>query len=77
MRRWTTRFVTRVERKQFGKPIAEFQVIARDGLADMATDVEAARWITASTAWRYDQGLPCVKLGVHGEAVRLRRCSRG
>lgn len=48
------------ERKQFGKPIAEFQAIAHM-LADMSTDVEAARWITASTAWRYDQGLPCVK----------------
>jgi alkylation response protein AidB-like acyl-CoA dehydrogenase len=48
------------ERKQFGKAIAEFQAIGHM-LADMATDIEAARWITASTAWRYDQGLPCVK----------------
>jgi len=48
------------ERKQFGRPISEFQAIAHM-LSDMATDLEAARWITASTAWRYDQGLPCVK----------------
>lgn len=48
------------ERKQFGKPIGKFQAIAHI-LADMATDLEAGRWMTASTAWRYDQGLPCVQ----------------
>jgi alkylation response protein AidB-like acyl-CoA dehydrogenase len=39
------------ERKQFGKPIGKFQSIAHI-LADMATDLEAGRWMTASTAWR-------------------------
>lgn len=48
------------ERKQFGQPISKFQAIAHM-LADMATDIEAARWIATMAAWRYDQGLPCVK----------------
>lgn len=48
------------ERRQFGKAIGQFQVIAHS-LADMATELEAARWMTAMAAWRYDQGLPCRK----------------
>jgi len=48
------------ERHQFGKAIGQFQVIAHS-LADMATELEAARWMTAMAAWRYDQGLPCRK----------------
>ncbi|WP_428852579.1 acyl-CoA dehydrogenase family protein [Imbroritus primus] len=48
------------ERQQFGQPIGQFQVIAHM-LADMATEVEAARWITTMAAWRYDQKLPCAK----------------
>lgn len=48
------------ERTQFGKPIGKFQAISHM-LADMATDLEAARWITAMAAWRYDNRLPCVR----------------
>lgn len=48
------------ERQQFGRPIGQFQVIAHS-LADMATELEAGRWLTAMAAWRYDQGLPCRK----------------
>jgi alkylation response protein AidB-like acyl-CoA dehydrogenase len=48
------------EREQFGKPIGQFQVIAHM-LADMATEIEAARWMTAMAAWRYDRGMPCRK----------------
>lgn len=48
------------ERQQFGQPIGQFQAIAHM-LADMATEVEAARWITTMAAWRYDQKLPCAK----------------
>ncbi len=48
------------ERRQFGRAIGQFQVIAHS-LADMATELEAGRWMTAVAAWRYDQGLPCRK----------------
>ncbi len=45
------------ERKQFGKPIAENQAIQWK-LADMATQIEAARLLLARAATRKDQGLP-------------------
>ncbi|TEB13872.1 Acyl-CoA dehydrogenase [Pelotomaculum sp. FP] len=45
------------ERVQFGKPISSFQAI-QWMLADMATDVQAARFLTYHAAWCYDQGLP-------------------
>lgn len=48
------------ERQQFGRPIGQFQSIAHM-LADMATELEAGRWLTAMAAWRYDQGLSCRK----------------
>ena len=44
------------ERKQFGKKIAKFQAI-RIHLADMATELEAARRLVQWTAWRNEQGL--------------------
>ena len=45
------------ERKQFGKPIAENQAIQWK-LADMATQVEAARLLIRKAAVRKDQGAP-------------------
>jgi len=45
------------EREQFGRPIDQFQSIQAH-LADMATDLEAARRITHWAAWRSDQKLP-------------------
>lgn len=48
------------ERQQFGRPIGQFQAIAHM-LADMATELEAGRWLTAMAAWRYDNGMPCRK----------------
>jgi hypothetical protein len=44
------------ERKQFGKPIAEFEAI-QFKLADMATEIEAARLLTYQAAWLADQAL--------------------
>jgi alkylation response protein AidB-like acyl-CoA dehydrogenase len=43
------------ERVQFGKPIAEFQAI-QIMLADMATELEAARLLVWRAAWLQDRG---------------------
>ena len=43
------------ERVQFDKPIAEFQAIAHM-LADMATELDAARLLVWRAAWMQDQG---------------------
>ncbi|HEY2924334.1 MAG TPA: acyl-CoA dehydrogenase [Candidatus Eisenbacteria bacterium] len=45
------------ERKQFGKPIAEFQAIQLL-LADMVTEIEAARLLVYQTARLKDRGIP-------------------
>ena len=44
------------QRKQFGKPIADFQAI-QFKLADMATQIEAARLLTYQAAWLADRGI--------------------
>ncbi len=43
------------ERHQFGRPIASFQAI-RWMIADMATDIEAARMMVHRAAWLKEQG---------------------
>ncbi len=43
------------QRKQFGRPISQFQAI-QFKLADMATAVENARLLTYKAAWLYDRG---------------------
>ncbi len=48
------------ERQQFGQPIANFQAI-QWMLADMATQIDAARLLTYRAAYLHDQGLPFVK----------------
>ena len=45
------------ERQQFGKPISTFQAI-QFKLADMATEIEAARGLVYKAAWLKDQGRP-------------------
>ncbi|SMO67817.1 acyl-CoA dehydrogenase [Melghirimyces algeriensis] len=45
------------ERKQFGKPIGKIQAI-QFKLADLATEIEAARLLTYQAAWLESQGLP-------------------
>ena len=49
-------------RTAFGKPIAEHQAIAFK-LADMATEIEAARLLCLKAAWCKDQHLPITKIG--------------
>lgn len=48
------------ERRQFGKPIADFQTIQMM-LADMAMKVEAARHLVYQAAFTLEQGLPFTK----------------
>ncbi len=47
-------------RRQFGRPIGEYQAIQWK-LADMATEIEAARLLVLRAASRKDQGLPYTK----------------
>jgi len=48
------------ERQQFGKPIREFQAI-QFKLADMATQIDAARLLMYRAAWMKDQGKKTTK----------------
>jgi glutaryl-CoA dehydrogenase (non-decarboxylating) len=48
------------ERTQFGKPIAEFEII-QDELAQMSVRYEAARLLVHRAAWLMDQGARCTK----------------
>jgi alkylation response protein AidB-like acyl-CoA dehydrogenase len=49
------------ERIQFGRPIGQFQAIGHK-LAEMATQLEAARLLVYQSAWRIAQGRPDMKL---------------
>jgi len=44
-------------RKQFGKSLAEFQ-LTQAALADMATELDAARLLVARAAWEKDREMP-------------------
>jgi len=48
------------ERVQFGKPIGKFQSISFK-LADMATEIEASKFLVYRAAWLYDKGVKCRK----------------
>lgn len=48
------------ERKQFGSPIGDFQAIEKK-LADMATEIDAARFLVHRAAWLKDQNKPFTK----------------
>jgi short-chain 2-methylacyl-CoA dehydrogenase len=43
------------EREQFGKPISKFQSVQQK-LVDIATEIEAARYLVWKAAWEKDQG---------------------
>jgi short-chain 2-methylacyl-CoA dehydrogenase len=45
------------QREQFGRPIGRFQAV-QFKLADMATEIEAARGLVYKAAWLKDQGRP-------------------
>jgi short-chain 2-methylacyl-CoA dehydrogenase len=48
------------QRHQFGKPISAFQAV-QFKLADIATELEAARWLTYRAAYLRDTGQPFLK----------------
>ena len=48
------------QRVQFGQPISTFQAV-QFKLADIATELEAARWLTYRAAFLRDQGRPFLK----------------
>lgn len=48
------------QREQFGQPISEFQSI-QNYLADMATEIDAARLLTWRAAWMKDRGMKTTK----------------
>ena len=43
------------ERKQFEQPIGKFQMV-QDMIAQMVTEIEAARLLVYQAAWAKDQG---------------------
>jgi alkylation response protein AidB-like acyl-CoA dehydrogenase len=51
-----------LERRQFGKRIADFQAIQWK-LADMATEIDAARLLVYRAAWLKEQGRPHAEAG--------------
>lgn len=59
------------ERMQFGKPIGAYQGIHFQ-LAEMATDIEAARLMTLNVARMYDAGDVDQDGSVHGQVLRCR-----
>lgn len=64
------------ERKQFGQPIAKFQAISFM-LADMATEIEAARQLIYSTAAKKDSGDPeSSKLCAMSKLYTTEMCNR-
>jgi len=64
------------QRKQFGQPISEFQAI-QFKLADMATQVEAARLLVYQAAWLAIAGVSASHGIEHGEAFRERSGGAG
>jgi alkylation response protein AidB-like acyl-CoA dehydrogenase len=66
------------ERKAFGKPVAHFQSIAFT-LADMAMDVESARWMVFRGASELEKGRPvaAVEACVHANEAAWRVADNG
>ena len=60
------------ERQQFGRPIASFQGIAFK-IADMATQIDAARLLVYRAAWLKDRGEPYTTEAAMAQAL----CQRG
>jgi alkylation response protein AidB-like acyl-CoA dehydrogenase len=67
------------QRQQFGQPIANFQAIQWK-LADMATELDAARLLVLRAAWMKDQGLRVTKESamakLYASEVATRACNQ-
>lgn len=63
------------QRIQFGRPIAEFEAIQAI-IANMATNVQAARLLTYQAAWSYDQDLPYSSLAAMAKLFASETASR-
>jgi short-chain 2-methylacyl-CoA dehydrogenase len=65
------------ERRAFGQPIAKFQAI-QSKLADMSTEIDAARMLTYKAAWLKDQGRTFTLTAAHAKLksgrVAVRAC---
>ena len=64
-----------LERKTFGKPIAMHQAISFM-LADMATDIEAARHLVRQSAWLHDAGKRNTKQAAMAKRFAADMCNR-
>jgi alkylation response protein AidB-like acyl-CoA dehydrogenase len=64
-----------MQRKQFGKPISEFQSI-QNYLADMATEIEAGRLLTYRAGWLKDQGRTSTKESAMAKLFTSEVCVR-
>ena len=63
------------QRKQFGKTISEFQTI-QNYLADMATEIDAARLLTYRAGWLKDAGRPTTKESAMAKLYASEVCVR-
>jgi short-chain 2-methylacyl-CoA dehydrogenase len=63
------------QRQQFGKPLSKFQAI-QFKLADMAAEIEAARWLTFRAAYLRDEGRPFRKEAAMAKMVASRTANR-
>ncbi|WP_252258567.1 acyl-CoA dehydrogenase family protein [Erythrobacter aurantius] len=63
------------ERQQFGRLISAFQAISHP-LAECATELEAARYLTYQAAWAKDEGRPCTRLAQMAKVAATRTFRR-
>jgi alkylation response protein AidB-like acyl-CoA dehydrogenase len=63
------------ERRQFGKPLSEFGAI-QAMLADMATEIDAARALTYRAAWLFAQGKNVTRAAAMAKLYASEACNR-
>ncbi|HET6203080.1 MAG TPA: acyl-CoA dehydrogenase family protein [Planctomycetota bacterium] len=63
------------ERVQFGQPIANFQAI-QFKVADMGTELDAARLLVHRAAWLRDRGARCTREAAMAKSFASRACNR-
>ena len=63
------------ERKQFGEPIASYQAI-QWMLADMKTEIDAARLLTHRAAWRRQKGEPVTAIAAQAKLYSSEMANR-